>query len=323
MRVLAVTSEWSTPMHTSGGAFIARQIEWVRRAGVNVDVEPFSGSRNPLNYLAVRRRVRDLLRSESYDVVHAHFGQAALAVGRVAAPLVVSFYGSDLEGIVGPSERYTPRGRVLARLGPRLARRADAVVVVAESLARFLPADVPYTVIPTAVDLEVFRPGSRLAARRALGLPLDRSLVLFAGRPEMPVKRYALARRVVDLLGPNADMMTMSGLEPAHVAAYMQACDVLLLTSWHEGSPTVVKEAVACRLPVVSVDVGDVRATIGDIRGCVVGTDEPGVLADAVRTVLAQPRSLDAPIPDAIDQAVQSARVVEIYERVRRRESDS
>lgn len=323
VRVLAVTSEWATPAHPAGGAFVARQIEWVRRAGVDVDVEAFSGARNPLNYLAVRQRVHKRLRTGRYNVVHAHFGQAGVAAGRVPAPLVVSFYGSDLEGILGPRGRYTLRGKVLARLGRRIARRADAVIVVAESLARLLPRDVRYTVVPTAVDLEVFRPGSRDDARRALGLPLDRKVVLFAGRPEVPVKRFELARRVVELVGSDAELLTISDLAPSGVAAYMQASDVLLLTSLHEGAPTVVKEAIACRLPVVSVDVGDVRTTLGDLPGSVVDTDAPPALADAITTVLAQPRSLDRAIPDGLDQAVQSARVVEIYEGLLRRGSAS
>ncbi len=324
MRVLAVTSEWSTPAQPAHGAFIVRQVDWVRRAGVHVDVEHFSSARNPLNYLAVRKRVRDRLHAGGYDVVHAHFGQAGLAVTGIAVPLVVSFYGSDLEGIVGPNGRYTVRGRVLARLGRLVARHADAVIIVSTSLARLLPRGVEHTVIPTAVDMDVFRPGPRDDARRTLGLPLDRKLVLFAGRPEMPVKRYELARRAVERAGPDIELLTMSGLPPSGVATYMQACDVLLLTSRHEGAPTVVKEALACRLPIVSVDVGDVRTTIGGVTGCVVtGDDTPAVLAGAIARVLSRPRILDTALPEALDQSVQSARVVQIYEGVLRRGSAS
>lgn len=318
MRVLAVTSEWSTPAYPPGGAFIARQIDGLRRRGIEIDVEPFTGARDPRRYLAVRRRVRERLRDSRYDVVHAHCGQAAVAAAGMSRPYVVTFYGSDLEGIVGRGGRYAVRGKVLRRLARRVARRADAVIVVARSLARHLPDDVSPTVIPTAVDLDVFRPGPRDAAREALDLPTDRSLVLFAGRPEMPVKRYGLARRVVELAGDGAQLLTIAGLEPSGVACYMQACDALLLTSMHEGAPTVVKEAVACRLPVVSVDVGDVRETVGD-NAVVTPDDEPGTIAEALRRVLAEPRRLDAPIPDALDQNVQSARVAAIYEDVVRR----
>lgn len=322
MRVLAVTSEWSTPASPAGGAFIARQIDGLRRAGVDVEVEAFTGATDPRSYFRVRRRVVDRLRSSRFDVLHAHCGQAAVAAAGTRRPYVVTFYGSDLEGIVGRSGRYTARGKVLRRLARAVARRADAVIVVSRSLARLLPAGVEYTVVPTAVDLDVFRPGSRDEARAALGLRPDRRLVLFAGRPEMAVKRYALARRAVRGAGEDIELVTIAGLPPSGVAAYMRACDVLLLTSMHEGAPTVVKEAVACRLPVVSVDVGDVRETVGDAPGSIVTLDDdPRTIANALRHVLAQPRVLDAPIAEALDQNVQSTRVAAIYEDVVRRSS--
>ncbi len=320
MRVLAVTSEWATPEHPEGGVFIARQIDWIRRAGVEVDVEPFRSAKNPLNYLRVRKRVRERLRIGRYDILHAHFGQAGFAVLGLRAPLVVTFHGSDLEGIIGPRGGYTPRGRILARLSRIVARAADEVIVVARSLARKLPEGISYSVIPMTADLEVFRPGPRDEARRSLGLTLDRKLVLFAGRPEVTRKRYDLAKQAVALARETHDLelLTISGLSPSGVATYMQACDALLLTSRHEGAPTVVKEALACRLPVVSVDVGDVRETIGDLPGCVVTDDDsPESLSRALVEVLEAPRRLvGSERLEVVDQAKQAEKVIAIYERL-------
>ncbi|MGH2760300.1 MAG: glycosyltransferase [Actinomycetota bacterium] len=319
MRVLAVTSEWATPEHPEGGVFIARQIEWIRRSGVEVDVEAFRSARNPFNYRRVRARVRERMRDGGYDIMHAHFGQAGFAVLGLTRPLIVTFHGSDVEGIIGSGGRYTARGWALRRMSRLVARRADEVIVVSSSLARRLPKRTPYTVIPMTADLEVFRPGPREDARRALGLPLDRTLVLFAGRPEVRRKRYELARLAVDRLTPELDveLLTISGLLPSGVASYMQACDALLLTSRHEGAPTVVKEALACRLPVVSVDVGDVRETIGDLAGCAIVEPIPEAISRALGHVLEHPCRLDgSERADILDQAKQSARVVSIYERL-------
>lgn len=323
MRILAVTSEWPTVQHPSSGRFVARQIEAIRSTGVEVGIEHFRGAGNPLNYLTARRRVARRVELGSFDILHAHFGQAGIASVTSRLPLVVTFYGSDLEGIVGSHGSYTAKGFVLTWLSRRVARRADHVIVVSESLARRLPPATEHSIVPTAVDLSVFRPGSRDEARRSLGLPLDRKLVLFAGRPEVPVKRYTLARRAADIVATESpvDLLTISGVEPAIVATYMQACDALLLTSLHEGAPTTVKEAIACLLPVVSVDVGDVRRTIGSIPGCVVTEDDlPESLARALTDVLRDGRMLDeARVPKDLDQATQAARVVEIYERLLRR----
>ena len=323
IRVLAVTSEWPTPENPAAVPFLTRQIDGIRRAGVDVDVEHFRGATNPRNYARARRRIRRRLRQHQYDIVHAHFGQAGLAVVPVSMPLVVTFYGSDLEGIIGSRGKYSLRGRVLAPLSRVIARLADEVIVVSESLARRLPRRVRYTVIPTAVDLDVFKPGSKAEARRLLELPADHKLVLFAGRPEVAVKRYPLARAAVDTLTSSVyvDLLTISGLPLSEVATYMRACDALLLTSRHEGSPTVVKEALACNLPVVSVDVGDVKETLGTAPGCIVVDDDlPGTLSEALGRVLDDPPEAGTfPSVDQLDQSVQSARVVEVYEALLRR----
>jgi len=317
VRVLTVTSEWALPDLPEGGAFVAQQVNWIRRAGVEVDVEPFRSAMNPLNYVEVRRRVNGRLRTGRYDIVHAHFGQTGFAVLGVPVPTVVTFHGSDLLGIVGRWGRYTVRGRVLQRISRLVARRADEVIVVADVLARRLPKGVRYSIVPMTADPEVFRPGPRDDARRQLNLPVDRKIVLFAGRPQVERKRYSLAKRAVDLLGSdNVDLMWVSGLPPSGVATYMQASDALLVTSLHESGPVVVKEALACRLPVVSVDVGDVREIAGDIPGCIVTDDSPEALSRALEHVLRTPTRLDgserAPV---LDQARLVSQVVSIYER--------
>ena len=320
VRVLVVTSEWATRERPEGGVFIAQQVDWIQRTGIAVDVEPFRSARNPLNYVAVRRRVRSRLRSGGYDLIHAHFGQAGLAMLGLKAPLVVTFHGSDLLGIVGRRGTYTMRGRLLRRLSRFVARRAGEVIVVSQVLAQHLPAGVGYSVIPMTANPEVFRPGPRDDARRHLGLPLDRKLVLFAGRPEVATKRYALAKAVVDLVAREhrAELLTISGLPPSGVAMYMQACDALLVTSKHESGPVVVKEALACRLPVVSVDVGDVRETVAGVGGCrVTQSDTAEELGRALDQVLSEGSRLDgSDRAEVLDQAKLAAKVVTIYERL-------
>lgn len=320
MRVLVVTSEWATPDLPEGGVFVAQQVDWIRRAGVEVDVEPFRSARNPLNYLEVRRRVRRRLTSGDYDVVHAHFGQAGLAVLGLDLPLVVTYHGSDLLGIVGPRGTYAPRGRLLAAISRFVARRADTIIVVSKVLAERLPGGLDYSIIPMTANPDVFRPGPQDEARRALGLPLDRKLVLFAGRPEVARKRHDLARAAVDLVESDTpvDLIAMTKLSPSGVATYMQAADALLVTSRHESGPVVVKEALACRLPVVSVDVGDVRETVSGIDGCVVtSSDSAGELARALTIVLRRVSRLDgSERAEVLDQAKLAAKVVAIYERL-------
>jgi glycosyltransferase involved in cell wall biosynthesis len=102
----------------------------------------------------------------------------------------------------------------------------------------------------------------REVARRQLGLPAEKPLILFAGDHWRPEKRFDLVEAAVRLVQrelPDAELVLVTKQPHDVVPIYMSACDVLVLTSDLEGSPMVVKEAMACNLPIVSVRVGDVR----------------------------------------------------------------
>src|SRR5262249_28525126 len=95
------------------------------------------------------------------------------------------------------------------------------------------------------------------------------------------------------------------------------AADVLLLTSWHEGSPNVVKEAMACNCPVVATDAGDVRAIIGGTAGCHVTTFDADDVASKLGRALADRRRTDGRVAmEAYDRQRMAVRMAEIYTRV-------
>ena len=97
----------------------------------------------------------------------------------------------------------------------------------------------------------------------------------------------------------------------------MSAADALLVTSRAEGSPNVVKEAMASELPVVSTPVGDVAERLGGVAGCHVRPAEPDLLAEAVVAALRNGRSPQArrAVASLSTEAV-ARRVLAVYERV-------
>ena len=113
------------------------------------------------------------------------------------------------------------------------------------------------------------------------------------------------------------DLVTAWGVPHELMPTYMSACDVLVLTSVHEGSPNVVKEALACDLPVVSLSIGDVPDRLRGIEGCEICPDaRPETIAASLRRVLergARIRGREAVVD--LDERILAAKMVEVYRR--------
>jgi teichuronic acid biosynthesis glycosyltransferase TuaC len=169
----------------------------------------------------------------------------------------------------------------------------------------------------------MFRPMPQAEARARLGLPADRRLVLFAAPPTNPRKRHCLACAAVDRLDPAlcAELVVATRVSHASMPLYMSACDAVILTSTHEGSPNVVKEALACDLPVAAVDVGDVRLRIGDVEGCVVFADDrPETLAAGLDRVLRRGgRVAGRERVTELDERLLAVRTISVYRKALRR----
>lgn len=211
-----------------------------------------------------------------YDLVHANFGLTAPpAVAQWRLPVVISLWGTDLLGEYGWVSKLS-------------ARFADAVIVMSDQMAAELGQ--PCHVIPYGIDFEQFTPQPTETAKRQVGWDPDVYHVLFPYPKTQAVKDYPRAQRIVDRaarrLSTAVELEVVHGVAYERMPVYMNAGDLLLLTSKHEGSPSTVKEALACNLPVVSTPVGDVPQLIADVdRSTIARTDDDLVdgVVDALR----------------------------------------
>jgi len=307
MRVLVVTNMYPTEADPAFGTFVRDEVEALRRLGLQVDVLFINGKATRWNYLWGLPRLWWRLRRRRYDLVHAHYALAGLiARAQWCVPLVVTFHGAEV-ALGWP-----------ARVSRWLRDRVDAVIVTSRRVQEDLGA-LDAAVIPPGVDFERFKPGDRTAARRALGLPLDKELVLFVGRTEWD-KRLDAVQEAVRLLQaerPAVELVLVSGQPHDVVPTYMNGCDALLLISTYEGSPMVVKEALACNLPVVASDVGDVAEIIGGVEGCALCDGTPEDAARKLAQVLERGRLTNGRQAVAHLSVEESARrVASVYRRV-------
>jgi glycosyltransferase involved in cell wall biosynthesis len=303
MRVLAITNIYPTPSNPALGTFVERQVLGLREVGLEVEVLFVDRRRKTAGvYLGLPRRIRSCLRRFDADVVHVMYGgvMAMVATRTVRdRPTVVTFHGADLVGehLSGCVRRASARYGV--QCSRKAAQLAAGVVVVGKELAEALPNSLDRSkvrIIPCGVDLTRFRPLERWCCRHKLGWADDRFQVLFNSNGDDPVKRPDLARAAVEALnagGIQAEMQELRDLAHAEVPVRLNAGDVLVLTSSHEGSPTIVKEALACNIPVVSLDVGDVREQIRGIEGCYLAAADPVDVAAKLRLVYSGSRRVD------------------------------
>ncbi len=289
LRVLFVCGGNSA--HFEIAPFIKSQGESLRSIGANVSYFAVKG-KGVGGYLSAARRLRQLLRRERFDVVHAHYAYSALVaiLAGSSRNLVASFMGSDLYGVHGQHGKLTPIGYFNIMLSRLVALRAGSVIVKSRGMLGYLPrrvADRAY-VVPNGVDLEKLQPMDSRAARRELGLRSEGLYLLFLGNPEDHRKGYTVLREALPLVTrEDLELLTPYPVPHDEVPLLLNAADVLVFPSAREGSPNLVKEAMACNLPVVSTDVGDIREVIGDTEGCFVVDRDPVSLAEGIKQAIA------------------------------------
>ena len=275
-RVLVLTNMYPTKSEPDFGSFVRDQVEDLRGLGVDVSVLSFDGRSDKRQYFVAARRLHGTLRRGSYDLVHAHYGLAgAVASVPLPTPVITTFHGSDA---------WVPWQRAVSWV---VARRTQPIVVAPVIGASLGLSDAP--VIPCAVDLDLFAPVDRSAARQSLGWPEDAPCLLFLAarndRTKQKRKRVDVFDATVDRLRrivPRMFAGSLDGLSREEVALAMNAADVSLMTSVWEGAPVAVKESLACQTPVVSVAVGDVAELLAGLPGCQIVPRDPEVLAKAV-----------------------------------------
>ena len=289
LRVLMVTGMYPTEQKPHACTFIKTQVDSLIAAGLEVEVIHPRPGPVPLRYASAAIQVFLKTLTGRFDIVNGHYGLWCLAARlQWTTPVVASFLGGDLMGELYVAGGLSKKAHLVMSASRWLCRHVDAVIVKSEEMKRAAPGNTVF-VIANGVDFELFRPIACAETRAALGWDQHRYYILFGNDPNAYRKNFPLAQATIERLrarGISAELVVASGLPQTKVAYYLNASNALLLPSMYEGSPNVVKEAMACNVPVVATDVGDVSQVIGHTKGCVVCSSDPDALAAGLETAL-------------------------------------
>lgn len=213
-----------------------------------------------LGYLASIPAIARQVREYRPSVVHAHYSLCGVVSSLATRiPVITSLMGSDVI-----------QSSIIRKVLGLLIRLMWAVTIVKSEESKNCLGLKKIHVIPNGVNLDMFIPMDMHLCRRKLEWSSERKHILFVSHSDATraEKNLSLARRAIENLGrEDIELHVISKVPPQDIPMYLNAADMLLLTSNWEGSPNIVKEAMACNVPVVSTDVGDVRWLFGQAEG--------------------------------------------------------
>ena len=280
VRVLVVTNFMPDAAAPQRGRWVRDQVEEMRAQGLDIEVFEFPRGRH--EYRPATRRLRQLLKRERFDLVHAHYGLAGWVARHAGArPLIVSFHGTDV------------RHWLVGAMSRRLAWRVDLVAAVSRPLFETenerpgLPPVPGSAVLPCGPALDSFNPLPKNEARCQLGLDSDGRYLLFPANPNRPEKRHARAAELAAAC--DAQLLTGGSIEPEQMPLWINAANAVLVTSDYEGFGMVAIEALACDVPVLSTPVGIAPYALKGIEGTLCASFDLDTWAAAANPLLAAP----------------------------------
>ncbi len=289
-RVLMVTGIYPTPERPHKGTFVKPIVDSLLADGHKVEiVHPNPSHPMPLRYLSATIQVFLKTLTGRFDIVHGHYGLWCL-VARMqwTTPVVAAYLGDDLLGTVTEDESISKKSLFVVRVSQWLCRHVEVVTVKSEQMKKAsLTEDA--VVLADGINFDLFQPIPRAEARTHLGWDQDKYYVVFANNPTIPVKNFKLAKAALEHLserGIEAELKVATGLPQAQVVQYINASNALILPSIAEGAPNVVKEAMACNIPVVATNVGDVEQVISQTEGCSVCARDAASMAEGLEKAL-------------------------------------
>jgi len=289
---------------------VKSQAESLKNKGIELKIFPIIG-KGVWGYLKNIPELKKQIAIFKPDIVHSHYSFcgiiAALASRKI--PVVTSLMGSD-----------THQSKITKFIIKFFSDyRWTKTIVKSEDMKIRLGLNNA-GVLSNGVDLNLFHPLDKKECRINLGLESDKKYVLFVSKPDRKEKNYALAQATIDKVKINSvELKIIYNIDHSLIPVYLNAADVLLLTSKWEGSPNIVKEAMACNVPVIATKVGDIEYLFGDAEGYYYTDPDPDKLAEKINYVLnndIKPNGRQRIINLKLDSESIADKLIQLYQEV-------
>lgn len=307
MKVLFVFS--GNSLYFDISPFIKVQAESLTKLGHTIDYYPVKG-KGLWGYLSNITKISKFIKQGDYDIVHSHYSfcgiVSALATEK---PVVCSLMGSDV--------KKSGLWRFIIKYF--IMHKWKRTIVKSKDMKLTLGID-KVEVIPNGVDLDIFRPMNKNDCRKELGWDIGNKIILFAADPKRPEKNFSLAKKTTETLNiQDVELKVVYPVPHKDIPIYLNAADLLLSTSLWEGSPNIIKEAMACNCPIVSTNVGDVKWLLDGVEGCFITTNDPKDVADKIKKALnfkGRTKGRDKLISLGLDSEHIAKKIIKVYEEV-------
>jgi glycosyltransferase involved in cell wall biosynthesis len=261
-----------------------------------------------LAYLKTVFALKKYLKNNPVDLIHAHYSFSGFMASLTFFPKVVcSLMGSDL----------LRQNAVIRQLTIIFYKFIWQATIVKSAKMKTILKNA--RLLPNGVDLAMFYPMQKETALKSTDLDASCGNVIFVAENIFdPVKNFQLAQKAVSQLEEKkVKLVPLSSLAQEKLNFYYNAADLLLLTSLSEGSPNVVKEAMACNCPIVATDVGDSKQVIGATENCHVVSFDPLEIAKKISEVLASGQRTHGREKIAhLDSALVADQLIQLYRQV-------
>lgn len=303
MRVLFVSSGNSK---NGISPIVDNQKQSLVKKGIDIDTFVINGG-GIKGYLKSIFRLRRFIRNNKYDIVHAHYSLSGIVAAFSGHKnVIVSLMGSDVK---------ENKKNSLMKLFSKYFWKGT--IVKSERMKSHLGVDKTY-IIPNGVDFDKFYNRGQVESLKRLGWNPNKKHILFPANPNRPEKDFNKAEHIFKLIKDNnSELHTIIDVPNNEMPYYYSAADLVLFTSKREGSPNVIKEAMACCCPIVTTNVGDVETTIKDTIHCSISNNTE-TLTNSVRKLLTSKVNTNGrEIISFLDESIIADKIISIYNRTK------